>query len=190
AALARWYSPVLGTISPAEFIPIAEQTGKISQLDNVILKKVLRFQNERKTKGLKIVPISVNISPVHFYRESFVEDFISYVNKYEIRPEFIKIEVTESVELFDYQKAKEILSELRKFGYESSIDDFGVGFSSLSYLQQLPFSEIKIDRSFINGIEDNAMYAVVQTIVQLASNLKMHAVAEGIETLEQYQLLQ
>ncbi|RKQ19117.1 putative bifunctional diguanylate cyclase/phosphodiesterase [Ureibacillus endophyticus] len=189
-ALARWYSPVLGPISPAEFIPIAEHTGKISQLDNVILKKVLKFQNERKTKGLKIVPISVNISPVHFYRESFVEDFISYVNKYEISPEFIKIEVTESVELFDYQKAKEILSELRKFGYESSIDDFGVGFSSLSYLQQLPFSEIKIDRSFINGIEDNAMYAVVQTIVQLASNLKMHAVAEGIETLEQYQLLQ
>ncbi|SOC20998.1 PAS domain S-box-containing protein [Ureibacillus xyleni] len=189
-ALARWYSPVLGPISPAEFIPIAEQTGKISQVDNVVLQKVLKFQNERKSKGLKLVPISVNISPVHFYRESFVDDFISLVNKYEISPEFIKIEVTESVELFDHRKAKEILIELKKYGYESSIDDFGVGFSSLSYLQQLPFSEIKIDRSFINGIEDNGMHAVVQTIVQLASNLKMHAVAEGIETAEQYKLLQ
>lgn len=98
--------------------------------------------------------------------------------------------MTESVELFDFQKAKEILLELKQFGYESSIDDFGVGFSSLSYLQQLPFSEIKIDRSFINDINDSGMYAVVQTIVQLASNLNMHAVAEGIETLEQFVLLQ
>ncbi|RUL57004.1 phosphodiesterase [Lysinibacillus antri] len=189
-ALARWYSPVLGPVSPAEFIPVAEQTGKISAVDNIVLKKVLQFQHERKSKGLKVVPISVNISPVHFYRESFVDDFISYVNLFDVNPEHIKIEVTESVELFDYEKAKEILIELKKCGYESSIDDFGVGFSSLSYLQQLPFSEIKIDRSFINGISDTSMHAVVQTIVQLATNLNMHAVAEGIETLEQFLLLQ
>ncbi|WP_346234566.1 EAL domain-containing protein [Lysinibacillus telephonicus] len=189
-ALARWYSPVLGNVSPAEFIKVAEQAGKIRELDNIILKKVLQFQNERQMKGLKMVPIAVNISPVHFYHESFVNDFITLVNQYNVSSQFIKIEVTESVELFDFQKAKEILLELKQFGYESSIDDFGVGFSSLSYLQQLPFSEIKIDRSFINDINDSGMYAVVQTIVQLASNLNMHAVAEGIETLEQFVLLQ
>ena len=189
-ALARWHSPVLGHVSPAEFIPIAEKSGKINEVDNLILRKVLKFQNIRISKGLKIVPIAVNISPVHFYSETFVNDFLSLVQKYHIPPNYIKIEVTESVELFDFVKAKEILLQLKKLGYESSIDDFGVGFSSLSYLQQLPFSEIKIDRSFINDINNSDMHAVVQTIVQLAEKLRMHVVAEGIETSEQYSILQ
>ncbi|MCM3387931.1 EAL domain-containing protein [Ureibacillus chungkukjangi] len=189
-ALARWNSPVLGNVSPAEFIPIAEKSGKINEIDNLILRKVLIFQNHRQTNGLKMIPIAVNISPVHFYSESFINDFLSLVAEYHISPHYIKIEVTESVELFDFVKAKEILLELKKLGYESSIDDFGVGFSSLSYLQQLPFSEIKIDRSFINDIENSDMHAVVQTIVQLADKLRMHVVAEGIETSEQYSILQ
>ncbi|KGR74573.1 GGDEF domain-containing phosphodiesterase [Ureibacillus sinduriensis] len=189
-ALARWHSPVLGPVSPAEFIPIAEKSGKINEVDILILRKVLKFQNIRLSKGLKMVPIAVNISPVHFYSESFMKDFLSLVEKYQITPDYIKIEVTESVELFDFKKAKDILLELKKLGYESSIDDFGVGFSSLSYLQQLPFSEIKIDRSFINDINNSDMHAVVQTIVLLAEKLRMHVVAEGIETAEQYSILQ
>lgn len=189
-ALARWFSPMLGHVSPVEFIRIAERSGKIHELDNIILRKVLHFQSQRLSLGLKTVPIAVNISPVHFYNDSFVEDFVSLVNEFKIQPELIKIEVTESLELFDFNKAKNILIELKKYGYESSIDDFGVGFSSLSYLQQLPFSEIKIDRSFINGINNDDMHSVVQTIVQLASNLRMHVVAEGIETSEQFALLQ
>ncbi|MFC7684680.1 EAL domain-containing protein [Ureibacillus sp. GCM10028918] len=189
-ALARWHSPVLGHVSPAEFIPIAEKSGKINEVDILILRKVLRFQNLRLSKGLKMIPIAVNISPVHFYSESFVNDFLTLVEEYKITPDYIKIEVTESVELFDLKKAKEILLELKKLGYESSIDDFGVGFSSLSYLQQLPFSEIKIDRSFINNINNHDMHAVVQTIVQLAEKLRMDVVAEGIETSEQYSILQ
>lgn len=189
-ALARWYSPVLGHVSPSEFIPIAEKSGKINKIDNLILRKILKFQNLRLTKGLKMIPIAINISPVHFYNESFVNDFLILVEEYRIPPDYIKIEVTESVELFDFKKAKEILLELKKLGYESSIDDFGVGFSSLSYLQQLPFSEIKIDRSFINDINNSDMHAVVQTIIQLADKLRMHVVAEGIETSEQYTILQ
>lgn len=189
-ALARWYSPVLGNVSPVEFIPIAEKSGKVNEVDILILRKVLKFQNHRLSKGLKMVPIAVNISPVHFYSESFMNDFLTLVEKYKITPGYIKIEVTESGELFDFKRAKDILMELRKLGYESSIDDFGVGFSSLSYLQQLPFSEIKIDRSFINDINNRDMYAVVQTIVQLAEKLRMHVVAEGIETSEQYSILQ
>lgn len=188
-ALARWFSPDLGFVSPAEFIPIAEEGGRIRDIDNIILEIVLKWQQERKKKGLRLYPVSVNISPIHFYHDSFVEDFLSLVNKYEIEPQYIKIEVTESFELFDFDKAKIILSKLKEHGYESSIDDFGVGFSSLSYLQRLPFSEIKIDRSFINEIHDKGMHAVVKTIVQLANSLKMHSVAEGIETLHQYKML-
>ncbi len=188
-ALCRWYSPVLGVISPATFIPIAEQAGKIKEIDKRVLTKVLRWLQLRLLQGEKVVPIAVNISPDHFYEASFVQDFISLVQQYNVPPYLIKLEVTESVELVDLSRAKNILSLLKENGIESSIDDFGVGFSSLSYLQQLPFREIKIDRSFINGMDNPGMYAVVQTIVQLASNLKMKAVAEGIETLDQLENL-
>ncbi|SOC36298.1 GGDEF domain-containing phosphodiesterase [Ureibacillus acetophenoni] len=188
-ALARWNSPVLGFVSPATFIPIAESSGKIREIDNAILKQVLEWQQKRKEKGLKLFPVSVNISPVHFYHESFVDDFIQLVSQYEIAPEYIKFEVTENFELVDLERAKDILLKLNSYGYKSSIDDFGVGFSSLSYLQKLPFSEIKIDRSFVSNMNTNEMISIVQTIVQLASNLKMNAVAEGIETLDQYNFL-
>lgn len=188
-ALARWHSPVLGSVSPATFIPIAEYSGKIREIDNAILKQVLKWQQARKEKGLKLIPVSVNISPVHFYHDTFVDDFISLVHQYHISPKFIKVEVTENFELVDFEKAKSILIRLKEYGYESSIDDFGVGFSSLSYLQQLPFSEIKIDQSFISNMNNDEMFAVVQTIIQLASRLNMHAVAEGIETVDQYNLL-
>lgn len=189
-ALARWNSSVLGEVSPAEFIPIAEQAGKIRDIDNIVLEKVLQWQQNRIQNKRNVYPVAVNISPVHFYQDTFIDDFISLVKKYRVKPEHIKIEVTESFELFDFKKAKQILSELRKYGFESSIDDFGVGFSSLSYLQKLPFSEIKIDRSFINSIHDDGMYAVVDSIIDLASKLNMHAVAEGIETCDQYLTLQ
>lgn len=188
-ALARWNSPELGSVSPAEFIPIAEKSGRISEIDHATLKTVCHFQSTRLKNGKMVLPIAVNISAVHFYSESFVPDFLSLVKKYDIPPYLIKIEVTESMELIDLKKAKRTLSELRKLGYESSIDDFGVGFSSLSYLQQLPFSEIKIDRSFIKNICHADMHAVVQTIVQLGENLRMEVVAEGIETFEQYSVL-
>ncbi len=188
-ALARWYSPVLGNVSPAEFISIAEHSGKIRDIDHAIFEKVLRWQWERKKQGHQLYPVSINVSPVHFYHDSFADDLLTLVRQYQIEPKYIKIEVTENFELFDFEKAKNILLKLKEHGYESSIDDFGVGFSSLSYLQRLPFSEIKIDKSFINEIHDSGMYAIVKSIVQLAKSLNMHAVAEGIETLEQYKTL-
>ena len=139
--------------------------------------------------NLKIVPIAVNISPDHFYHETFINDFLTLLGEYNVPAKYIKLEVTESIELVDFSRAKAILVALKSSGIDSSIDDFGVGFSSLSYLPQLPFSEIKIDRSFVNAMDDPGMQAVVRTIIQLASNLNMRAVAEGIETLEQLKLL-
>lgn len=188
-ALSRWNSHVLGSVSPAVFIPIAEQAGKIRDIDKKVINGVLNMQRQRLSNGLKTLPIAVNISPDHFYHESFVQDFLSLLRKYDVPPQFIKLEVTESIELVDFLKAKDILSQLKEAGIESSIDDFGVGYSSLSYLPKLPFAEIKIDRSFINAMDDSGMIAVVQTIVQLASNLKMRSVAEGIETFEQFNML-
>lgn len=188
-ALARWQSHTLDHVSPAVFIPLAEQSGKIKEIDTIVIKTVLQFQLHRLKNNLKIVPIAVNISPDHFYHETFINDFLTLLNDYNVPAKYIKLEVTESIELVDFSRAKAILVALKSAGIDSSIDDFGVGFSSLSYLPQLPFSEIKIDRSFVNAMDDSGMQAVVRTIIQLASNLNMRAVAEGIETLEQLKLL-
>ncbi|MER1986153.1 MAG: EAL domain-containing protein [Solibacillus sp.] len=188
-ALSRWQSHRLGNVSPAVFIPIAEQAGKINEIDTLVLREVLKWQQNRLANNLKTVPIAVNISPDHFYGQAFTENFLTLLEAYQVPAHYIKFEITESIELVDFKKAKAILMALKNAGIESSIDDFGVGFSSLSYLPQLPFSEIKIDRSFVNAMHDPGMNAVVQTIIQLAKNLQMHAIAEGIETLEQYETL-
>lgn len=132
-------------------------------------------------------PVSVNISADHFYYPTFVEDFTKKVDRYNIDHRLIKVEVTESIELNDMQRAKDVISELTELGFDVSIDDFGMGYSSLSYLQQLPFREIKIDRSFINNLIDQRMHAVMRTIVQLSKDLSLRSVAEGIETPEQQQ---
>ncbi len=189
-ALSRWNSNKLGFISPIKYIPIAEQSGKIKEIDLLNFHKILQWLQERMDEGKEIVPVSLNISPDHFYEPQFLDNIINIFNQFHVPPKYIKLEVTESIELVDFPKAKLILEKLNDFGIESSIDDFGVGFSSLSYLPKLPFSEIKIDRSFVNSMDEPGMYAIVQTIIQLANNIDMRPIAEGIETKEQLAMLQ
>ncbi|MEK4426284.1 bifunctional diguanylate cyclase/phosphodiesterase [Solibacillus sp. FSL K6-1523] len=189
-ALSRWTSHVLGEVSPAIFIPIAEKSGKIREIDCLNFKTILSWLQKRIDEGKKIYPIAINISPDYFYGVDFLSEIESTFQQFDVPAKYIRFEVTESIELVDFTKAKEILQKLKKIGIESSIDDFGVGFSSLSYLPHLPFSEIKIDRSFINSMRDPGVYAVVQTIIQLAQNIYMRAIAEGIETKEQLMMLQ
>ena len=188
-ALSRWNSNTLGSVPPSIFIPLAEQSGHIKEIDITVMRKALSWLEARINKGLKVAPVAVNISPDHFYNEAFVENFKELIKEYNVPLHLLKLELTESIELVDFTRAKETLTELKKLGIDSAIDDFGVGFSSLSYLPKLPFTEIKIDRSFISALNDPGMYAVIQTIIQLATNLQMKAVAEGIETLEQYIML-
>lgn len=189
-ALARWYSEKLGHVSPAVFIEAAESIGKIQELDLLVLEQVLAWQRQRKNQNLKQYQVSVNISPSHFYLPNFIEELVQTVNKYGIEPKLIKIELTENIGLVDLKLAKQLLNELHQHGFESSVDDFGIGFSSLSYLHQLPLSEIKIDRSFINQLHEEGGSAIVETIIQLAQNMGMVAVAEGIETEEQLTKIQ
>ncbi|HEY4622330.1 MAG TPA: EAL domain-containing protein, partial [Solibacillus sp.] len=186
----RWNSSKLGFISPIKYIPIAEESGKIKEIDLLNLTTILHWLQQRIDAGKKIVPISLNISPDHFYEPYFLDNIIEIFNQFRVPAKYIKLEVTESIELVDFAKAKDILEKLNDFGIESSIDDFGVGFSSLSYLPKLPFSEIKIDRSFVNSMNEPGMYAVVQTIIQLAHHIDMRPIAEGIETEDQLMMLQ
>ncbi|KYG89133.1 EAL domain-containing protein [Metasolibacillus sp. FSL H7-0170] len=189
-ALARWFSESLGFVSPAIFIPVAENTGNIHKVDRLILRRILAWQKARQDAGKKMYQIAVNISPSHFYDPYFVENMKQLITEYGVEPRYIKFEITESVELENMMRAKKIINELKSFGIAMSIDDFGVGYSSLGYLKELPFDEIKIDKSFIDHLSDERMNAVVRTIIQLSANLYMKSVAEGIETEEQHLELQ
>ena len=180
-ALARWFSPVLGPVPPNLFIPAAENMGKIIDLEIIILSKVMEWQRKRQQAGEKMYQVAVNISVHHFFDRTLVEKLISLAASYDLLPEYIMLEMTESIGLVDLQKAKVIFHELNKAGFEISVDDFGVGYSSLSYLPQLPLCELKIDRSFISALDEPGTFAVVRTIIQLAENLNLTTVAEGIE---------
>lgn len=188
-ALARWESAEIGFVSPDVFIPVAEKTGNVHKVDRAILKAILAWQRERKKQGRRLFPVAVNISANHFYYPSFVENIEKLINEYGVEPRYLILEITESMELENVLCARGNIEKLRKIGIATSIDDFGVGYSSLGYLQELPFEEIKIDKSFTASIAEPRMHAVVKTIIQLAADLEMKSVAEGVETEAQHEEL-
>ena len=188
-ALARWYSPELGNIAPDVFIPAAEKNGKIKILEQDVLKQVMEWLQNRREQGLELYQVAVNISADHFFHHSFVPNLVDMTAEYNIDRNLIQLEITERIGFVDIEAARKIFKQLTKYGFTSSVDDFGTGYSSLSYLQKLPVSEIKIDRSFISKMHESDTLAIVRTIIQLAENLDLLAVAEGVETEEQKQQL-
>lgn len=188
-ALARWESEKLGFVSPGEFIPIAEKAGLIRKIDLIIFEKVLQWFQQRQYDGKKVMPVAVNISPEHFYHPDFVDGLIELVQKYYADPRLIIIEITEGIGLVDVERAIQILNRLIDFGFSTSVDDFGIGYSSLSYLQKLRFTEIKIDQSFTARIDELSTLAIVKAIVMIAKNLGATTIAEGVETEEQQRML-
>ncbi len=188
-ALARWNSPELGNIAPDVFIPAAEKNGKIRILEQHVLKQVMEWLKTRQEHRHDLLQVAVNISADHFFHHSFVPNLVDMTSKYNIDRRLIQLEITERLGFVDIEAARKIFKQLTKYGFTTSVDDFGTGYSSLSYLQKLPVSEIKIDRSFISKMHETDTLAIVRTIIQLAENLNMTAVAEGVETEEQKQLL-
>lgn len=184
-ALARWNSPDLGNIAPDVFIPAAEKNGKIRVLEQNVLNQVLGWLQKRQEQNLVLRQVAINISADHFFHHSFVPNLVDMTEKYGIDPRFVQLEITERIGFVDIEAARKIFRQLTKYGFTSSIDDFGTGYSSLSYLQKLPVSEVKIDRSFISKMHEADTLAIVRTIIQLAENLDLTAVAEGVETEEQ-----
>lgn len=180
-ALARWDSPVLGRVPPNVFISVAENIGKIIALEISVLRKVLAWQRERIRHNKSVYQVAVNISVNHFFHPGFLTTLNSLTGEYGVDAVYIRLEIIESIGLVDFDRAKEIFNNLREARFDVSIDDFGVGFSSLSYLPQLNVNELKIDRSFISDLDEPETFAVVMTIIQLANNLKLSIVAEGIE---------
>ena len=189
-ALIRWFHPQRGYIFPDVFIPLAERTGQIIAIGQWVLKKACRDIAEWNRINQKHLTLSVNISPLQFRRAGFLQELEHALNVSQLPPELLKIEITEGMVIIGADRAIEILKTIRHLGVQVSIDDFGTGYSSLSYLRRLPINQIKLDRSFIENLSENEQdAAIVKSIIQLAHQLDLEVVAEGIETLQQARFL-
>ena len=187
-ALLRWNHPMRGLILPCDFIPIAEESSLINDLGawvlNAACKQLAFWSLDEKTSNLIL---AINISGVQFKEPDFVEKVKLQVEEHGVNPLNLKLELTESVALENLELVVAKMLKLKEIGICLSLDDFGTGYSSLSYLKQLPFDQIKIDRQFISNIAtDNSDAVMVKTIIGLANNFKMHVIAEGVETDQQF----
>jgi diguanylate cyclase (GGDEF)-like protein/PAS domain S-box-containing protein len=191
-ALVRWQHPKRGLIPPAEFIPLAEETGLIVALDLYVLRAACRqaVAWQQQFPAATPLTISANLSAQHFKHPDLLEQVKAILTQTGVDPQRVRLEVTESLVIADPEQAAEILHQLKALGLKLSLDDFGTGYSSLSYLHRFPFDILKIDRSFVGRIEEDASSAqIVETIVLLAQKMRMDVVAEGIETSHQQEHL-
>lgn len=184
-ALVRWNHPEKGSISPAKFIPIAEESGSIIKLEEWIFDAVLKDISALFTfaKESDLQHIAINVSTVHFLQPSFVDELMLLVQKYHIQPEWIELEITESGIMRNIDDAIQKIKDLKSFGFTFSIDDFGTGHSSLSYLKELPVDTIKIDQSFIFNMNTNKGDAmIVESVIAIGKKFDLKIIAEGVET--------
>ena len=187
-ALVRWQHPQRGLISPAEFIPVAEETGLIILIDWWVLREACRqvLQWQLQYASATSFTISVNVSSKQFAQPMLVEQIERTLQETGLNPVSLQLEITESAIVHNTESAARILSRLKALGIQLHIDDFGTGYSSLSYLHQFPIDVMKIDRSFVNILEkDTERLEIARAISTLAHNLGMEVVAEGVETAEQ-----
>lgn len=188
-ALLRWNHPELGNISPAEFIPIAEETGSITKIGKFVLEQACRQNKIWQDTGLTPFRVAVNISARQFAQKNLVESIASALQSSGLAPQYLELELTESIYQND-PSSIETMQKLKAMGVYLSIDDFGTGYSSLSYLKMFPIDTLKIDRQFTRNIEtDPKDAALVRTIIRIAHDLNLYVIAEGVETNEQLEFL-
>lgn len=188
-ALVRWEHPELGVISPAQFIPLLEETGLIIDVGKWVLREACSFASRRAQIGCE-TKVAVNLSSLQLKQKEIVTTIKDILKETGCKPQWLELEMTESALVDDIEDTKLLLDEISALGVTLAIDDFGIGYSSMNYLKKLPFNTLKIDRSFISdapNVEQDK--AIVTTIAQLAENLNMGVVAEGVETIEQFELI-
>ncbi len=189
-ALVRWNHPQKGLVSPAEFVNVAEESGLISELGAYVLEFACREAKSWQDKGLGEICVAVNLSPRQIHDQNLHSVIKEALKSNDFPPSCLELELTESVIIEDFRTGLRCLHELKELGLKVSIDDFGTGYSSLSYLKELPADMLKIDRSFVEGLESSkAQLAIVKAIIVLGQSLNLRVVAEGVENEAQLALL-
>ncbi len=189
-ALIRWNHPELGLVSPGQFIPIAEQTGLIHPIGEWVIRTACRQNKAWQDAGLLKVPVAVNLSVRQFQNPNIVDQIEEILKETGLAPQYLEIEITESIAIGDANYVIEILDAMKKKGISIAIDDFGMEYSSLSYLKQLPVDRIKMAMPFIHGIDLNGKdEAIAKTIIVLARGMGLRLIAEGVETENQLNFL-
>ena len=190
-ALIRWNHPEWGLISPHEFLTLAEESGLITEIDDWVLKAVCNQIKKWKNEKLHRVPISINISAVHFMKQDWPSTVARVIRETGIDPQDIELEITENTLLNNTELVQSTIEKLRLLGIKIALDDFGKGYSSLSYLNQYSFDVIKIDKSFIRNMHksDRDLH-LIKSMIYMAKGLQLKVVAEGVETIQQLKILQ
>ncbi len=187
--LLRWLHPTTGMISPAEFIPVAEETGLIIPIGEWILDTVCARNKAWQKAGLPVVKLAVNISAKQF-RPTLATEVADILERHQLDPKLLELEITESMIMQNVDGVIAMMNDFHAMGVKMSLDDFGTGYSSLSYLKRFPIDKLKIDQSFVRGVIDDANdTAITRSIIGLAKNLGLRSIAEGVETLEQQEFL-
>ena len=181
-ALLRWEHPEHGNISPARFIPVAEESNLIVPIGDWVLNAALAQLRQWKQAGFNLPKLAINISPRQFFQKSFIENICLAMERYAINPQQLTLEITEGLLLDDIQEAIKRMTQLKQRGFSFSVDDFGTGYSSLSYLHHLPLDQLKIDQSFVQGISNGqGKTVIIDTIIAMAKHLGFGVMAEGVE---------
>ncbi|SNY53342.1 PAS domain S-box-containing protein/diguanylate cyclase (GGDEF) domain-containing protein [Arsukibacterium tuosuense] len=188
-ALLRWQDPILGSVSPIEFIKIAEEMSLAIQVDRYVLKTVFQTIRRSIDQDIRLLPIAVNITSCHFGDAALIDYIFTLSNKLDVPLELLDLEVTESVLLEMSPQVEKNLQWLRQSGIKISIDDFGTGYSSLSYIRKLAVDTLKIDKSFIDEITDETGQKLVAAVIAIAQAVNLDVIAEGVETKQQLDIL-
>jgi EAL domain-containing protein (putative c-di-GMP-specific phosphodiesterase class I) len=186
-ALLRWRHPERGLISPAEFIPTAEETGLIVPIGRWVMRESCRQMRvwQGEFAVARHLVVSVNLSARQVMQPGLVTDVQQILTETGVEPAQLKLEITEGVVLDNSEAVAAVLHELRALGVQLGLDDFGMGYSTLGYLQRFPFHTIKIDRAFVSGMQETGNTEIIRAVVSLAAGLRMDVTAEGIETVDQ-----
>jgi diguanylate cyclase (GGDEF)-like protein/PAS domain S-box-containing protein len=189
-ALVRWQHPQWGLVSPARFIPVAEQSGQIMALGHWIIREAVAQISAWQRDGLLSVPVAINISVIQFRQDELYTQISDALNEYGVAPQSLCVEITESVAMAGSELGVQTIARMHDLGISIAIDDFGSGFSSLSYLKRLKVDKLKIDQSFVRDlVDDPSDHAIVQSIIYLAQKMRFRTIAEGVETEEQLTML-
>lgn len=190
-ALVRWIHPERGFLPPSQFIPVLEESGRIQELDRYVFGEACRWLAQRKRDGKPLLNVSVNLSRAHFWNEEFLAPYVAMVKEHGLDPSLFEFEITETVFMEESKvaKVKEGIRRMHSYGFRCAVDDFGVGYSSLSLVSEMEVDTLKFDRSFFTDLSTEKARKVAHSLITMASELQMGMVIEGIETQSQIDFL-